>query len=434
MAVDGSGNVYVADTGNSAVKEMPAGCASSSCVTTLGGGFSLPNGVAVDGSGNVYVADTDNNAVKEMPAGCASSSCVTTLGGGFSYPDGVAVDGSGNVYVADYGNSAVKEMPAGCASSSCVTALGGGFSYPSGVAVDGSGNVYVADAGNNAVKEMPAGCASSSCVTTLGGGFNVSLRRGGGRQRQRLCRRLRQQRGEGDARRLRLVELRDHAGRRLQLSQGVAVDGSGNVYVADTGNNAVKEIMTRAVNFFTVPVGTASAAMTLTFTFDSAGSLNSTTPYQVLTQGAKNLDFNAAATQESNVCNGTTAYTAGESCTVNVTFTPTEAGPRYGAVAAERWRQHDCHSLRLRHGRRPAGRLQPGHAEHAGRRLQRPEGVAVDGSGNVYVADFEQQRGEGDARRMRLVELRDHAGRRLQRSRRRGGGRRRQRLCRRYRQ
>ena len=61
---------------------------------------------------------------------------MTTLGGGFNYPYGVAVDGSGNVYVADYGNSAVKEMPAGCASSSCVTTLGGGFGLPTGVAVD----------------------------------------------------------------------------------------------------------------------------------------------------------------------------------------------------------------------------------------------------------------------------------------------------------
>ncbi|MGD0737797.1 MAG: choice-of-anchor D domain-containing protein, partial [Terracidiphilus sp.] len=338
VAVDSGGNIYVADTNNSAVKEMPAGCASSSCVTTLGGGFSSPNGVAVDGSGNVYVADTSNSAVKEMPAGCASSSCVTTLGGGFFFPYGVAVDGSGNVYVAEPLSNAVVEMPAGCASSSCVTALGGGFegpnsvavdgsgnvyvseslytsevvynevnempsgctssscvttlgggfSGPTGVAVDGSGNVYVADAGNNAVKEMPAGCATSSCVTVLGGGFYDP--------------------------------------------QGVAVDGSGNVYVADSNNNAVKEIMTRAADLFTVPVKTASAALTLTFTFNSAGSLSSTTPYQVLTQGATNLDFKAAATQETNACNGTTSYTTGETCTVDVTLKPAAPGVRSGAV------------------------------------------------------------------------------------------------------
>ena len=63
-----------------------------------------------------------------------------------------------------------------------------------------------------------------------------------------------------------------------------------------------------------------------------------------------------------------------------------------------------------------------------------PSGMAVDGSGNVYVADCGQQCGEGDARRLRLVQLRDNAGRRLQPSLRRGGGRQRQRLCRRHRQ
>jgi hypothetical protein len=139
-------------------------------VTALGGGFSLPGGVAVDGGGNVYVADYDNNAVKKIPAGCASSSCVTALGGGFSRPIGVAVDGSGNVYVADNGNSAVKEMPAGCTSSSCVATLGGGFSYPGGVALDGSGNVYVADTYNSAVKEINRATPPSLtfAATTLG--------------------------------------------------------------------------------------------------------------------------------------------------------------------------------------------------------------------------------------------------------------------------
>jgi hypothetical protein len=84
-------------------------------VTTLGGGWDGPSGIAVDGSGNVYVTDYSNGTLKEMPPGCASSSCVTTLGVGFNNPGGgsVAVDGSGNVYVASYCiscNGAVYEM------------------------------------------------------------------------------------------------------------------------------------------------------------------------------------------------------------------------------------------------------------------------------------------------------------------------------------
>ena len=97
---------------------------------SLGGGFSSPDRRGGGRQRQRLCRRYNNSAVKEMPAGCASSSCVTTLGGGFNHPFGVAVDGSGNVYVADTGNNAVKEMPAGCASSSCVTTLGGGFSDP----------------------------------------------------------------------------------------------------------------------------------------------------------------------------------------------------------------------------------------------------------------------------------------------------------------
>jgi hypothetical protein len=153
---------------------MPAGCASSSCVTTLGGGFNHPSGVGLDGSGNVYVADSGNSAVKEMPAGCASSSCVTTLGGGFGYPTGVVVDGGGIVYVGDQSSSAVKEMPAGCVSPSCVTTLGGGFDYPTSVALDGNGNIYVADEGNNAAKEINRATPPSLSFATTAVGSTSS--------------------------------------------------------------------------------------------------------------------------------------------------------------------------------------------------------------------------------------------------------------------
>ena len=85
---------------------------STSTVNTIGSGFNFPIGVAVDGSGNVFVADYGNNAVKEIVALGGFHSTVNTIGSGFSSPIGVAVDGSGNVFVADAGNNAVKEIVA----------------------------------------------------------------------------------------------------------------------------------------------------------------------------------------------------------------------------------------------------------------------------------------------------------------------------------
>ena len=293
VAVDGGGNIYVADYGNNAVKKMPPGCASGSCVTALGGGFVEPHSVKVDGSGNVYVADNDATAVKEMPPGCISSSCVTALGGGFDYVYDVAVDGSGNIYAADTFNNMIKEMPPGCASAACVTELGGGFDYPEGVAVDASGSIYIADFENNAVKEMPAGCASSSCVTTLGVGFS--------------------------------------------FPSSVTVDGGGNVYVADTFNSAVKELILAS------PPG-------LTFANTNAGSQSSPQTLSLTNIGNAPLTFPVPGTGEnpsvaanytldpSTTCpvvqtsSSAGMLGAGASCELAVDFAPTTIGAIAGAV------------------------------------------------------------------------------------------------------
>src|SRR5580698_4663365 len=88
----------------------------SGTTTVLGSGFSGPTGVAVDGSGNVFVADTENNAVKEIVAVSgsipASNPTINVLGSGFNAPAGVAVDGNGNVFVADTSNNLMKEIVA----------------------------------------------------------------------------------------------------------------------------------------------------------------------------------------------------------------------------------------------------------------------------------------------------------------------------------
>jgi hypothetical protein len=245
---------------------------------TLGGGFSFPTGVAVDGSGNVFVADQGNNAVKEILA-AGGYTTVKTLGGGFNWPFGVAVDGSGNVFVADTGSNAVKEILA-AGGYTTVKTLGSGFSAPTGVAVDGSGNVFVAEWDNSAVKEILA-AGGYTLVNTLGSGFTEA--------------------------------------------RGVAVDQSGKVLVADSSNNRVVELSIGAVDFGTVAIGQTSATIPLTFTFDTAGTLGSVA---ALTGGVSGLDF--AVASGGNCTAGT--YTAGATCTVNVTFTPKFTGLRSGTV------------------------------------------------------------------------------------------------------
>ena len=329
VALDGNGDVFVADMRNNLVKEIPAGCASSSCVTTLGGGFGEPDGVAVDGAGNVYVADHDHNFVKEMPRGCASSSCVSTLGGIYN-PTGIAVDGAGNVYVTDNGEGFVKEMPSGCASSSCMTTLGGGFIEPSGVAVDGAGNVYIADYANNRVKEMPSGCASSSCVSTLGGGFHepsgVAVDGAGNVYVADMGNSLVKEMPSGCASSSCVTTL----GGVFSQPFGVAVDGAGNVFVADMGNSLVKEIPLAtppSLTFASTFDGTTSSAQTvtlansgnasLTFPIPTTGNDPSIANYFTLGSGGSACPLLTTGSSSG----GTLA--SGASCTLPIGFAPT---------------------------------------------------------------------------------------------------------------
>ncbi len=234
VAVDGAGNVYIADTYHNAIKEWMA--ASNTVITLVSSGLSHPFGVAVDGAGNVYIADTDNNAIKEWVA--ASNTVISLVSSGLLWPEGVAVDGAGNVFIADTGNDAIKEWVA--ASNTVTTLVSSGLNYPSDVAVDGAGNVYIADSGNDTIEEWLA--ASNTVITLVSSGSGLAFPEGvavDGSGNVYIADTFNDAIKEWLAASNTVVTLVSSG---LSLPSGVAVDGSGNVYIADFGNKAIKEL------------------------------------------------------------------------------------------------------------------------------------------------------------------------------------------------
>jgi DNA-binding beta-propeller fold protein YncE len=188
LAADGAGDLYIADSGHSAVKEWTA--ADSNVTTLVSTGLNQPSGVAVDGAGNVYIADSGNAAIEEWTV--ADGNVTTLVSSGLNYPVGVAVDAAGNVYIAD-GNAILEWTEA---NSNLTTLVGSGLNQPLGVAVDGSGNVFINDTANFAIKKWTA--ANNSVSTLLSPTFSPPV--------------------------------------------GVAVDGTGNLYIANANYTTLEEL------------------------------------------------------------------------------------------------------------------------------------------------------------------------------------------------
>ncbi len=111
-------------------------------------GLNQPFSVAVDGVGNLFIADLGNNRVVKVPANGGTQ---TTVGTGLNGPQGVAVDGAGNLFIADWGNNRVVEVPA---NGGPQIRVGTGLNGPIGLAVDGAGDIFIADSHNNRVVEV----------------------------------------------------------------------------------------------------------------------------------------------------------------------------------------------------------------------------------------------------------------------------------------
>ncbi len=247
VAVDGSGNVYVADSTNDTVRKITSagvvstfagqtGVTGTANGTGTAASFNYPVGVAIDGSGNVYMTDFTNEVIRKITsagvvstfagqAGVSGSANGTGTAASFKGPSGIAVDASGNVYVGDQLNCTVRKItPAGVVSTLAgqagVTGSANGigtaatFNSPFGVVVDGSGNVYVADYYNYMIRKI----TSAGVVSTLAGQAGVTGSAN----------------GTGTA-----ATFND--------PNDVLLDGSGNVYVSDQLNGTIRKIHSRPI-------------------------------------------------------------------------------------------------------------------------------------------------------------------------------------------
>ncbi|MHC1685848.1 MAG: DUF4073 domain-containing protein [Clostridiaceae bacterium] len=248
VAVDSSGNIYIADRLNNRIRKVDTSGNISTVAGSATGGYSgdggaatsaqlySPYGVAVDSSGNIYIADTLNNRIRKVDA--TSGNISTVAGGGAEIgdggpatsaqlyqPHGVAVDSSGNIYIADRLNYCIRKVDtsgnistvAGIITEPGYSGDGGAatsakLNNPIGVAVDSSGNIYIADTYNNRIRKVD----TSGNISTVAGEGTRSYS------------------GDGGA----------ATSAKLNRPNGVVVDSSGNIYIADTDNNRIRKVDT----------------------------------------------------------------------------------------------------------------------------------------------------------------------------------------------
>jgi hypothetical protein len=384
VAYDASGNLYLADAQNHVVREISKNGQISTIAGTGTEGYGgdgaaataalldTPTGVAVDSNGNVYIADSHNHRIRKVSGGTITTVAGTGTAGfagdgsaataaQLSLPSAVAVDSSGNVYIADTNNQRIRKIT----GTTITTIAGNGeelyagdgaaataavLDLPTGVAVDATGNVYIADRHNHRVRMVtPAGTISTiagSGTASFSGGFS----------------------GDGAP----------ATAAMLAKPSGVSVDGVGNISIADTDNQRIRQVSGTTVATVTASgqqgfggdggaptsailnspravVADASgnlaiadtlnqrlrtvALPTLTFTNDGVGILSAAQSVTLTNTGSSpitvaSIAFTGSfATAAGGSCGATPiTLAAGTNCTQNIAFLPTAPGAASGSV------------------------------------------------------------------------------------------------------
>ncbi len=402
VAVDGRGNLYIADSGNERVRRVD----TEGIITTVAGNGSPgfggdggpaveaavndPRALAVDSTGNLYITQTTNSRIRRVDP----SGIIATVATGFDHPRGVAVDSAGNLYIADLGNHRVQRVD----SSGKITTISGtgkrGYSgdggpaveaeldNPHGVVVDSAGNLYIS--GSQQIRRVD----TTGTITRIAGivrGINNNSRGGYS--------------GDGGP------AIRAE----LYLPRGLALDGAENLYIADTANYRIRRV--DAAGIITTIAGSGKG----NFRGDGGPAVEAELhgPTGVTVDRVGNLYI--ADTDNHRIRR---VDSKGTITTVAGSGTGGLSGDRGLAVRARLHWPHDVAVDRAgnifiadtwndRIRRVGAGGIittfagsgTPGRVGFTGdggparvAEIRRPRGVAVDGSGNLYIADTRNQR------------------------------------------
>lgn len=240
-AIAPSGDIYIADAGDNRILKI----ASSGAVSTFLPSVALdsPRDVAVDAAGNVFILDSGNNRVLKATADgnvvqYAGTGAAGYFGDGgpatralLDFPYGIALDAAGNLYISDSLNQRIRVVTVADGNINTIAGIGKSgyngdntplstaFYYPAGLAVDSSGTLYIADTWNHLVRKITQPLSTTAAIITIAGNGTPGFS------------------GDGSP----------ASGAQLNLPFGVAIDAQGNILIADSANNRIRGISTQGI-------------------------------------------------------------------------------------------------------------------------------------------------------------------------------------------